>query len=311
MAHVSTEAPAERGVAAPAVGGATSRRKKIQEMEVVVTDVVPETPDTVTLVLATEGSWPEYRAGQFCTIDPRQFDAIARFAAYLEEQKGKREPVRAYSLCSAPYEPQVAITVKEEPYIPGVTRYPALLSPWLVRQAPPGTRMVISGFAGAYVLPEDLDERTDHLVHVVAGSGAVPNFAMLKDSLQRGRRLRHTFISSNKTWADICFRKELERLQRAYPDRLRVVHTLTREEDRGFFGPDVRKGRVSLELFRELIPDSGSCMVYVCGPAISPWDRKAAREQGVPLTPRFMEATISHLRELGVEDTRIHRESYG
>ena len=37
------------------------------------------------------------------------------FVAFLEQQKGKKEPARAYSLCSAPHERYLAVTVKEEP----------------------------------------------------------------------------------------------------------------------------------------------------------------------------------------------------
>src|SRR5262249_53956130 len=156
-------------------------------MEVMVADVTVETPDTTTLVLFTGNDRLEYRAGHFLTLDPHQFTALDRFTAYLEDLKGKKEPPRAYSLTSAPYEKQIAITIKEEPYLSGVPQSPPLLSPLLVRRTPRGTRMTITGFTGPYVLPEDIEQRTDHLVHVVAGSGSVPNFSILKDSLARGQ----------------------------------------------------------------------------------------------------------------------------
>jgi ferredoxin-NADP reductase len=54
--------------------------------------------------------------------------------------------------------------------------------------------------------------RTDHIVHVCAGSGSVPNFSMLKFALANHPSLRHTFLYSNKTWDDIIFRDELARL---------------------------------------------------------------------------------------------------
>ena len=73
--------------------------------------------------------------------------------------------------------------MKEERYVSGVTRYPPLLSPLLVKRTTRGMRLVITGFTGPYVLPDDVEQQTDHLVHVVAGSGAVPNFAMVKWAL--------------------------------------------------------------------------------------------------------------------------------
>src|SRR5262249_40352921 len=71
----------------------------------------------------------ECGAGQFCTIAPPQSADLAPGTSFLEHLKGKREPPRAYSLTSAPHERLVAITIKEEPYVPGTTKYPPLLSP--------------------------------------------------------------------------------------------------------------------------------------------------------------------------------------
>src|SRR5216683_1977853 len=109
---------------------------------------------------------------------------------------------------------------------------------------------------------------TDHLVHLCAGSGSVPNFAILKHALRFHPKIRHTFIYSNKTWDDVIFRRELTALEEQHPDRLRVVHTLTRESR-----PGVRTGRVSTELIRELVPDIPGALFFTCGPAISAWDK--------------------------------------
>jgi 3-ketosteroid 9alpha-monooxygenase subunit B len=286
-------------------------RKKIKEMEVMVADAITETPDTTTLVLFTGNDHLEYRAGHFCTIDPHQFTSLARFTSYLEDEKGKLEPPRAYSLTSAPHEKYIAITIKEEQYVSGATRYPPLLSPMLVRRTPKGTRMEITGFTGPYVLPEDIEQRTDHLVHVVAGSGSVPNFAILKDNLVTGKKLRHTFLYSNKTWDDVAFRTTLEELEKKHPDRLRVVHTLTRNTDPTILGAKVREGRISRELLQEFIPDPDTCFVYLCGPAISVWDRKAAAAKSEKPQPRFLETAIDLLQKIGVSKDRIKHESYG
>src|SRR5688500_731712 len=105
-----------------------THRKKIKELEVMVAEVVVETHDTTTLVLFTGNDRLEYKAGHLGTIDPHQFDALARFTHYLEDQKGRKEPARAYSLTSAPHERYIAITIKEEQYVSGQTKYPPLLS---------------------------------------------------------------------------------------------------------------------------------------------------------------------------------------
>jgi len=282
-----------------------------------VADVRVETPDTVTLVLFTGNDRLEYRPGHFCTVAPQQFRALERFTAFLEDVKGKKEPPRAYSLSSAPHEKYVAITVKEEQYVSGKTKYPPLLSPLLVRQLPPGTRMNITGFTGPYVLPPDIESKTDHLVHVVAGSGVVPNFSILKHALHHGMKLKHTFICSNRTWADVCFKAELAELERQHPDKVTVIHTLTRETDESLFDEPVDgrqrvfRGRVTMELLAKHVPDPRGCVVFACGPAISSHEKAAAKAAGKAPEPRFMETVLEHLTALGVPDEHIKRESYG
>jgi ferredoxin-NADP reductase len=280
-------------------------------MEVMVADVVRETTDTTTLVLFTGNDRLDYKAGHFLTIDPHQFEGLERFIAFLEDLKGRREPPRAYSMASSPHEKYLAVTVKEERYVTGLTQYPPLLSPLLVKRLPRGTRLMVTGFTGPYTLPEDIESRTDHVVHVCAGSGSVPNFAILKFALMHHPRVRHTFVYSNRTWEDVIFRHDLEALARAHPDRLRLVHTLTREPQPQRYGPHVRAGRVSLELLREAIPDPSACRVFACGPAITVWDRKAAREAGTQPTPRFLETVLDSLKAIGVKPDQVTRESYG
>ena len=276
-----------------------------------VADVIIETPDTTTLVLFTGNDRLEYLAGHFLTIDPHQFDSLERFTSFLEDLKGKREPPRAYSMSSAPHERYLAVTVKEERYVSGSTRFPPLLSPLLVKRTLRGMRLVVTGFTGPYTLGPDIAAQTDHIVHVCAGSGSVPNFSMLKFALAHHPKLRHTFVYSNKRWDDVIFRDELTRLAAEHPDRLTLLHTLTREEDDGLFGPTVRKGRVDQALLREAIPDPAGCFVYVCGPGISKFDLSAAKEAGTAPPPRFLESVLADLQALGVPDKRIKREFYG
>jgi ferredoxin-NADP reductase len=284
-------------------------RYKPKTFEVVVTEVIHETRDTVTLVLDGP-EIPPYRAGQFLTIDPHIFPVIAGQVAYVEFLKGKKkELVRAYSMASAPHEP-LAITIKEEPYRAG-DLHPPLLSPLLVYGTPVGTRFPVVGFTGPYTLPPDIEQRTDHIVHLVAGSGAVPNYSIVKDALRNHPGLHHTFIDTNKTWDDIIFRDGLARLAAEHPDRFRLVHTLTRQSDISSLPAGVRQGRVGRELLRELVPDSGTAFAYLCGPAIASWDRKKALEEGTTPTPRFLESTIANLQSVGFTPARIKREAYG
>ncbi|HUF78779.1 MAG TPA: hypothetical protein VMR44_07685, partial [Thermoanaerobaculia bacterium] len=80
----STPAPAasrSRAAAAPA------KKPAIRMWDVEVVEVAQETHDTVTLYLAKvedDGEPWEYKAGQFCTVRPHEFPALAQMVTYFE-----------------------------------------------------------------------------------------------------------------------------------------------------------------------------------------------------------------------------------
>ena len=273
----------------------------------VVADLVIETPDTVTAFLDV-GQPVTYRAGQYVTIDPHQFPSLGSMTRYLEHLKGRPEPPRAYSMSSAPQDPHVAITIKEEVY-DGVMAYPPLISGFLVHQLRAGDHLVVLGFAGGYVLPENI--ATDHILHLCAGSGSVPNLSIIKDALVRHAQLRHTFIYSNKTSQDVIFRTQLAELAGAHPDRLKVIHTMTRESGVASPNEDIRHGRVTLDLLREVFDREPNTVVYGCGPAVSVWERRAHAVAGTTPTPRFLETMQSYLNELKIPRDRVKIEAFG
>lgn len=283
-------------------------KRQVQEMQVVVAQTRRDTPDTTTLFFASDEPF-DYKAGHFCTIDPHQFSQLEHFTAYLEDLKGQKEKPRAYSLASAPHEPHVAITIKEERYHSGETPYPPLLSPLLTYHTPVGSTMTIKGFTGAYTLSDDVTNQTDNILHMCAGSGSVPNLGIIKDSLHRGDALKHTLLYSNKTREDIIYYYELEDLHRQYPDKFDVIHCITRQDPTGI--RNARQGRISPELLSEVIPDPTNTFVFSCGPGITPHERKAAKEKGEEPTPRFTENMVEMLRQHGLDKKQIKQESWG
>jgi ferredoxin-NADP reductase len=284
---------------------------RLQTFDSRVLESVVETPDTRTLVLDIALPPDAYRAGQYVSIDPHQFVVLRSVIGYLEQQKGRKEPPRAYSMCSAPHERHLAITIKEELFEAGRTKYPPLISGLLVHQVRAGDRLVVRGFAGGYVRPPDVESRTSHVLHVCAGSGSVPNFSMIKDSLHRHRALRHTLLYSNKTWDDVIFRDALTDLGARFGDRLSVVHTLTRGEPPPGAGTAVRRGRIDTALLGTVLSGEPDSLVYLCGPGISVWDRRAAAAAGTVPEPRFLEVMLGHLAALGVPPDRVHTEAFG
>jgi len=297
--------------AEPATDPIASQRRRIRELDVMVAETIVETHDTTTIVFFTGNDRLEYQAGHFLTLDPHDFPELERFTAFLEDVKGKKEPPRAYSLASSPHEKYLAITVKEERYLSGQTKYPPLLSPLLVRRLQKGRRLPITGFTGPYVLQPDIESKTDTIYHVCAGSGIVPNYSILKYCLAERPKLKHVLIYSNKTWGDVIYGQHLNQLAAQYPDRLTVIHSLTREPNTSIVGASIRSGRVNEGLLKEVIPDPSSAHVYCCGPGITKFDREKAKAAGQEPAPRFLESALSALISIGVPGKQIHRESYG
>jgi 3-ketosteroid 9alpha-monooxygenase subunit B len=274
----------------------------MRTFEALVREVVQETADTVTLVL--DADIPrDYLAGQFVNVDPHAIAATCDRARELEALKGKKERARPLSLASAPHEQFLALTVKEEP----AGQFPSLLSPYLVKGIQPGDRLPCAGYAGLYTLPEELPTGA-HLVHLCAGSGIVPNFGMIKDALHRDLPVRQTLLYSNRSWSDVIFRRELVALAHAHPERLTVVHALTRHPH-GAEAP-VRQERIGEAMIREHVPSLDDAWFFVCGPSVPAYARAAARARGEHPTPRFLECMKALLLGMGVQKQRISAEGW-
>ena len=252
----------------------------MRAFEAVVREVVRETADTVTLTL--EADVPrDYRAGQFVNIDPHALAGTRARARELEELKGKKERARPFSLASAPHEPLLAITIKEEP----AGQFPSLISPYLVRDVRPGDKLPCAGYAGLYLLPDDLPAGAQ-VVHLCAGSGIVPNFGMIKDALHRGLPIKQTLLYSNGRGRTSSTGISWRRWRRLIPEQLTILHAITREHPGVEAG--ARMGRVSAELLREHIREFDNAWFFVCGPSIRAHERLAARARGEQAEPRFI-----------------------
>ncbi len=278
-------------------------------------DVVRNTHDTVTLSFDV-GEQPQYTAGQFISIDPRQFAELSRQIAFLEHLKGKKEKHRAYSMSSAPAERHVTITVKAEGFDPAHDKYPPLLSPFLASEGMKGRTVHFIGYTGAYVLPEGHDALTRQVLHLVAGSGIVPNYALLKDELLQGKHptVKHTMVYVNRTADDVILLAELEDLHQRFPERFQLVHRITRaaeSEDLSARGAHWLRGRPDAAWLKTLVPDPSTVWVFACGAAITEHQRAAAKATGVPAMPRFMEGVEDMIHALGVTKDRFKKEEFG
>lgn len=286
--------------------------KKLRLIRGVVVRALRETPDTWTLYFFVSEHDKDYHAGQFISISPHQFPELSDLVKFFEYQKGKKEPIRAYSLTSAPHEKYVAITIKPETYHPHPQALPPLLSPILASDALVGREIEFTGYAGAYIMPHDLAETSNHVVHLVAGSGIVPSFSIIKDELVNQKHLetKHTLVYVNRSLPDIIFHQELLALQKRFSKRLFIKHFLSQENSNAH-GPDYLYGRPTIDHIERLIEDPHKTLFFACGPAITKWQKKQAAEDGIVPKPRFMEWVHDVMDKLKVDKKRFKREIYG
>ena len=123
---------------------------------------------------------------------------------------------------------------------------------------------------------------------VGGGSGVVPLMAIIRERAAADSDVDMRLLLSSRTWDDVIYREELERLAGG---GLTVTHTLTRMQPEGWSG---YARRIDEEMLAEVGPGPGdSPHVYVCGP-----------------TP-LVEAVATALVALGHEPSRIKTERFG
>lgn len=283
--------------------------KKLRTIKGTIIKAIKETIDTWSLNISVNKEDKDYLAGQFISIDPHQFYELRDYIKFLEYHKGKKEQIRAYSLSSAPHEDHITITIKPENFQPGPNAYPPLLSPFLASNMLVGREIEFLGYTGAYTMPS-LDKEITDIVHLVAGSGMVPSFSIIKDELysQRNPQLKHTVIYANQTFSDIIFHEELKELKSNFPHQLQVEYFLSKDKQSHGQGYHLKRAD---NLTKELIPNHKESIFFICGPSISKWERLKAQETDQVLKPKFMEWALALLSELGVNKKRIRREAYG
>ena len=186
---------------------------------------------------------------------------------------------RCYTIASAPTRPDsLSITVKRVAGGP--------VSNWLHDHVRTGTRLWVTGPHGRFSTAQHPAKR---YLFLSAGSGITPLMSMVRTAADLASASDITFVHSARTPGDIIFRAELTRLQ-ASRDGFRVVAVCEQDSDvEAWPGP---RGRLSLPLLREAVPDLTEREVFTCGPA------------------PYMDAVRSLLGQAGVDPSRCHEESF-
>ena len=186
---------------------------------------------------------------------------------------------RSYSIASTPVAGHLDLTVEEIP--------DGEVSPYLNEELRPGDRLELRGPIGGYFTWTEADGGP--LLLVGGGSGVAPLMSMLRYRNAITSKIPVTLLYSSRSWEEIIYREELDRLS-ADP-ATRVIHTLTRSHPDGWQGYTRRIDAVMLEeAAGELTPER---LAYVCGPT------------------RLVENVANALVALGYPTDRVKTERFG
>ncbi len=249
------------------------------EVATVVREVRPETDRAATLRLDLGGAPFPYRPGQYVTIDPRQFGALAGAIREREARRGWPEGPACFALSSDGTDPgTLEITLKD-------SGTGALLAPWLLREARAGLGIAVAGPGGRYCLPEAPPPGIEGFLHVCAGSGVAPNRGMIRHALARGWPQRHLLLLQDRSEEEVLFKAEWPDLLARHPGRFRIRHAFSRAEP---LGEEVARSGMEGWL------DPARSIAWVCGPGASRDGRVSflARWRGLLLALGFASESI-------------------
>ncbi|PTU30888.1 2Fe-2S iron-sulfur cluster-binding protein [Stenotrophobium rhamnosiphilum] len=196
---------------------------------------------------------------------------------------GMSAPVlRTYTLSSAPSDDAYRLSVKKE----GVASnylHSLAVGDLIEARAPAGNFTINAA-----------DRRP--VVLLAAGIGVTPMIAMLRYLIYEGFRLRRTrptwLFYSAKTKAERAFDTEIEALVAEAKDAVQVVRLLSNTDGAIEHEDYDIVGRFDVQMLREILPFDDYDF-FICGPT------------------GFMQASYDGLRQLNIDDERIHAEAFG
>jgi ring-1,2-phenylacetyl-CoA epoxidase subunit PaaE len=187
---------------------------------------------------------------------------------------------RSYSICAVAGRPP-RIGVRE---VAG-----GAVSGWLVHKVRAGDVIDVQAPSGSFT--PDLDTPAQHVL-IAAGSGITPVLSIAGSVLAAQDKSAVTLLYGNRRNDSVMFADEIADLKDAYPERICLVHVLSREPQE----VELFNGRLDAGKLRSLLPVTVDVAAvghwWLCGPF------------------GLVEDAIAVLGELGVPRGRIHRELF-
>ena len=237
-----------------------------------VAEIVPETDEANSIRFDVPPELAEafrFRAGQHLT---------------LRADIGGEEVRRNYSLCVAPEDGELLVTVKR---IAG-----GVFSNWVGDQLKPGDMIDVMTPHGSFT--SDFDEgAARHYVGFAGGSGITPVISLIRTALVREPNSRFTLFYGNRDASSIIFLEALAALKDRYMGRFELYHFLSDEEgDVELFNGMLDRDTCE-EAIEHLVQDPQSVdQWFICGPG------------------PMMDAAEAALVDRGIAHDRIHIERF-
>jgi ring-1,2-phenylacetyl-CoA epoxidase subunit PaaE len=164
---------------------------------------------------------------------------------------------RTYSLCVAPQDGELKVTVKR---IAG-----GVFSNWANDNLRPGDEIEVMAPHGSFTWNFD-PAAGNHYAGFAGGSGITPILSLLKTALITEPDSRFTLFYGNRDSSSVIFLEELAKLKNRFMDRFQVHHFLAEEaEDIDLFNGLLDRTKCDLILGSLVDPEEITAF-FICGP---------------------------------------------
>ena len=246
-----------------------------------VSNITPEAAGAVAITFQVPEdlrSGFNFKAGQFLT---------------LRASIDGNDVRRSYSISSSQnsYTQNGTLEVGIRPVQGGV------FSNWAATQLKVGDVLRVMPADGRFIVQRP---RAIHRVGFAAGSGITPILSILSSTLEEQTESKFTLVYGNRRMDSVMFNEALQDLKDRYPNRLTLIHVLSRQAQE----VPLLEGRIDeakvKEIVSSLLPAASMDEVFICGPeAMIEATEKALLEVGVPArnirTERFTSPTLEAL----------------
>jgi ring-1,2-phenylacetyl-CoA epoxidase subunit PaaE len=237
-----------------------------------VAELVPETEEARSIRFEVPpdlaGAF-RFRAGQHLT---------------LRTEIGGEEVRRNYSLCTAPEDGELMVTVKQ---IAG-----GVFSNWVARELKAGDALDVMTPHGSFTVDFD-PEQARRYVGFAGGSGITPIMSLVRAALKAEPASRFTLFYGNRDASSIIFLEQLAALKDRYLGRLELFHFLSDEEGDVELLNGMLDRATCDEAIEAFVADPDEVRAwFICGPG------------------PMMDAAEAALVERGIAHDRIHIERF-